>query len=66
MVTTILKEGVLNDDTLYIADSGKVFGGGYIAILEYYTFANSWGNHKHVKRFKKQTTLDKFINANYN
>lgn len=65
MTTTIIKEGVLNDDTLYVADDNKVFKGGYKAILEYYTFANSWGNHKQARRFKTLQTMNKFITTNY-
>lgn len=65
MTTTIIKEGVLNDDTLYTADEGKVFGGGYVAILEYYKFANSWGNTKHYKRFRKTETMQNYLTKNY-
>jgi len=61
MITTILREGALNDDTLYTADEGKVFSGNYVAIVEYYTFANEWGNNKHVKSFRTLETMNKFI-----
>jgi hypothetical protein len=62
----IIKEGALNDDTLFIADENKVFKGGYEAILEYYTFANAWGNNKHIKRFRTVKNAYKFINKNLN
>lgn len=65
MTTQVLKEGALNDDTLYTADDNKVFSGGYVGILEYYTFANEWNNHKHIKRFRSVDTMHKFINKNY-
>lgn len=65
MTTIILKEGVLNDDTLHIASEGKVFKGGYIAIIEYYTFQNAWCNKKHIKRFMSQDALNKYIENNY-
>ena len=55
----------MNDDVLHIADDGKVFSGGYVAIVEYYTFANEWSDRKHIKRFKNFETLDKFIKKNY-
>ena len=65
METIILKDGVLNDDTLHIASEGKVFKGGYIAIIEYYTFQNAWCNKKHVKRFRSQDALNKYLVKNY-
>jgi hypothetical protein len=37
MQTLVIKEGVLNDDKLHIADTNKVFGGGFVAILEQFT-----------------------------
>lgn len=57
----IIKEGNLNDDTLYIADQNKIFKGGYEAIFEYYTFRNTQSNNKHVKRFRTVENAYKFI-----
>ena len=65
METIILKDGVLNDDTLHIASEGKVFKGNYIAIIEYYTFKNAWSNKKHIKRFRNQESLNKYLLINY-
>lgn len=65
MQTFILKELPLNDDTLYIADDGKVFSGNYVAILEYFTFANEWNDRKHVKRFRSTKAMQKYIDKNY-
>jgi hypothetical protein len=65
METIILKDGVLNDDTLHIASEGKVFKGNYIAIIEHYTFQNAWSNKKHVKRFRNQESLNKYLLINY-
>ena len=61
----VLVEGVLNDDMLHIANKGKVFKGGYIAIVEYHTFLNEWNNRKHYKRFRNLETLQKFIGKKY-
>lgn len=66
MIQTILKEGVLNDDYLYLADKGKVFKGGYIAIAVYYTFQNEWSNRENIKRFRSEETLNKFLEKQYN
>jgi hypothetical protein len=65
MQIELIKEGVLNDDILKIADEGKVFKGNYEAILEYYTFANSQGNHKNIRRFRSIENAIKFIKKNY-
>lgn len=64
----VLNEGVLNDDTLQIADEGMVFVNGHVRgkfLVTYWTFANEWCNHKHqfiaktaenaLKRYKKET-----------
>lgn len=65
MILKTLREGVLNDDELFLADEGKIFSGGYIAIVEYYTFLNEWGDSKHRKYFRKMETLNKYLRANY-
>ena len=61
----ILKERVLNDDYLMIAEPGKVFKGGYIAILVCYSYQNSWSDKKEIKQFRNENSLNKFIAKNY-
>jgi len=61
----VLFEGVLNDDMLHIANEGKVFKGGYIAVIEYYTFLNEWNNKKHYKYFRTLATLERYITKKY-
>lgn len=65
MTTYILRERPLNDDELLIPDDGKVFKGNYIAILNYYTFLNSWNDKKHVKRFRTVKALNAFLKKHY-
>lgn len=65
MQVLILQEGVLNDDTLYLADENKVFKGGYTAIIEYFTFATTWSNNKHFKHFRSMQTLRKYLKKHY-
>lgn len=65
MTIEIIKEGVLNNNTLYIADENKIFKGGYQAILEYYTFLNSWSNKKNIRNFRKLENAYKFIDKNF-
>lgn len=61
----ILRERVVSDDVLTLSDEGKVFKGGYIAIVEYNTFETSWTDRKHVKRFRNRERLNAFLNKNY-
>jgi hypothetical protein len=65
MQTLVIKEGVLNDDKLHIADTNKVFGGGFVAILEQFTYANEWSNKHSVRSFRKMDTLYKYLDKNY-
>lgn len=58
----LLREGVLNDNVLYVVDEGYKFKGGYEAIVEYWTFASAWHNNKHIKRFNTLENAEKFIN----
>lgn len=65
MTTELLKENVLTDDLLHFADNGKVFKGGYFAFIEYYTFLNAWNDKKHIKRFRTEKSLAKYLKDNY-
>ena len=65
MESYILREGVLNDDTLFVSDKGKVFKGGYKAIIKEYIYSTSWSNKETIKRFKSEKTMLKYIEKNY-
>lgn len=65
MKTYILKENLLTDDLLYLPDENKIFKGNYIAIIEYFTFATSWSDKKHIQCFRSQQQLDIFLTKNY-
>ena len=65
MQTFILKEGVFNDDELYLADENKVFSGNYIAIITQYIFETHWTNKRIIKRFRKEEQLKKYIGTKY-
>jgi hypothetical protein len=65
MITITLNERPLNDDIAYITDAGKVFSGQLVAIVEYFTFANEWNDHKHRKGFKTIEALQKFVAKRY-
>lgn len=65
MTSYVVNERVVSDDIVYIADEGKAFKGGYVAILEYNTYANEWSDRKHVRRFRTLEAMDKFLNKRY-
>jgi hypothetical protein len=65
MQNFILRENVLTDNILSVASTNKVFKGGYIAILEEYTFQNSWSDKLNVKKFRSKEALHKYLDKNY-
>ena len=65
MKTIILRENVLSDNTLYIAEENKIFKGGYVALLKEYTFANEWCDKESVKRFRSKERLTNYLSRNY-
>jgi hypothetical protein len=65
MLTYILRENVLSDNTLYLAENNKVFKGGYIAIIKEYTYQNCWSDKETIKYFKSENYLNKYLNKNY-
>jgi len=65
MQTFILKENVLTDNVLYLADKGKIFKGGFIALVKEFTFETSWTDKETVKRFRKEEQLKKYIGTKY-
>jgi hypothetical protein len=64
-ISYVLRDGVLNDDILHIANAGYSFKGGYVACIEYYTFLNEWNNKKHLKYFKNLNTLETYVAKRY-
>jgi hypothetical protein len=61
----ILRENVLTDNTLLLADEGKVFKGGYIAIIKEYSFQNSWSDKLTTKKFRSEERLNNYLDKNY-
>ena len=61
----ILRKNVLTDNTLILPDNGKVFKGGYIAIIKEYTYQNQWSDKLGVKRFRNEDRLHKYLDKNY-
>jgi len=65
MKAFILRENVLSDNTLYVAEENKVFKGGYIALLKEYKYANAWCDKESVKRFRSKERLINYLDRNY-
>ena len=66
MQTLILKENTLTDNLLLLADEGKIFKGGYIAIIREYEFSNEWSDReKPNKKFRYVNSLRKYVKKHY-
>ena len=65
MTTELLCEGVLNDNVIHYPDEGKIFKGGYIAIVEEYIPVNDWSNRKQLKRFRSKERLQAYLGKHY-
>ena len=61
----ILDVRPLTDDTLFLADEGKVFKGGYVGIIHYYTFQTAWSDKKHEIKFRKKERLIEYVKKHY-
>lgn len=61
----ILKENVLTDNVLAIPNKGKIFKGGFIAIIREFEFLNSWQDKEIITRFKSIDSLNKYLNKHY-
>ena len=55
-----LRENVLTDNILTVADKGKIFKGGFIAMVREFEFLNSWQDKEIITRFK---SINSFLKA---
>ena len=60
-----LRENVLTDNILIVPDKGKIFKGGYIAIIKEYEYANAWQDKEIIKRFKNVDKLNSYLDKQY-
>jgi hypothetical protein len=65
MESYILQENVLSDNVLLLADNGKFFKGGYIAIIKEYTFNSAWSDKESILKFRSEDRLNKYLNKRY-
>jgi hypothetical protein len=61
----ILRENVLTDNILSIPNKGKIFKGGYIAIIKEYEYANPWQDKETIKKFRSVDRLTKYLDKQY-
>jgi hypothetical protein len=61
----ILRENVLTDNVLAVPNKGKIFKGGYIAIIKEYVFLNSWQDKEIIKKFKSVDKLNLYLDMEY-
>jgi hypothetical protein len=61
----ILRENVLTDNILTIADKGKIFKGGYIAFISEFEFATSWSDKETIKKFRSVNRLQSYLDKVY-
>ena len=61
----LLKENVLTDDILVIPNKGKIFKGGYIAIIKENRFKNAWADEESIKRFRSIDRLNTYLAKQY-
>jgi len=64
MYTFVLSERVLTDNVLLIPDDCQ-FKGNYIAIVKEYSYATSRSDKEKITRFRKKSSLYKFLRKNY-
>jgi hypothetical protein len=65
METYILRENVVSDNILMLANENEIFKGGYIAILKEYSYQNAWTDKETKRKFRKRETLFKYIGKKY-
>ncbi len=61
----ILRENTLTDNVLLIAEKGKIFKGGYIAIIKENHFLNAWQDKETITRFKSVDRLNAYLDKHY-
>ncbi len=60
-----LRENVLTDNILTVADKGKIFKGGFIAMVKEFEFLNSWQDKEIITRFKSIDRLNSYLDKKY-
>ena len=61
----ILKKNVLTDNVLTIADKGKIFKGGFIAMISEFEFLNAWQDKETITKFRSVDRLRLYLDKQY-
>jgi hypothetical protein len=61
----LLRQNVLTDNILVIPNKGKIFKGGYIAIIKENRFKNAWADEETIKRFRSIERLIAYLDKQY-
>ena len=61
----ILRQNVVSDNILLLANENEIFKGHYVAILKEYSYATQWTDKEAIKRFKKRETLFRYLDKYY-
>ena len=61
----LLRQNVLTDNILIVPNKGKIFKGGYIAIIKENRFKNAWADEETIKRFRSKERLIKYLDKQY-
>jgi hypothetical protein len=61
----LLKENVLTDNILIVPNKGKIFKGGYIAIIKENRFKNAWADEETITRFRNVNRLNAYLDKHY-
>jgi hypothetical protein len=61
----LLRQNVLTDNILIVPNKGKIFKGGYIAIIKENRFRSAWADVESIKRFRSVDRLNTYLNKHY-
>jgi hypothetical protein len=61
----LLRQNVLTDNILIVPNKGKIFKGGYIAIIKENRFKNAWADEETITRFRSVDRLNGYLNKHY-
>lgn len=61
----LLRQNVLTDNILIVPNKGKIFKGGYIAIIKENRFRNAWADEETITRFRSVDRLNTYLNKHY-
>jgi hypothetical protein len=61
----LLRQNVLTDNILIVPNKGKIFKGGYIAIIKENRFKNAWADEETITKFRNVNRLNAYLDKHY-